>query len=241
MAPPKIPDLEGFSISDSDPEDLFASPQSAKQKAEASSGSSKTPQPTSKPQSKYTAEEAREAALRKELDSIRSVNKVIQDVNASLEKAKRNMGTVHTTLQSATTLLETWTRVLSQTEHNQRLLLNPSWHGASQDLEDAETEALQRQQLAERREAEERVRREVAQRKAEEDEERRRTAGSTPASSRGRGRGRGGRPASASAGSGTAYVGVGGQRGVGRGAVPGRAGSGIGRGVGRTGGAEGEG
>ncbi|KAK5271985.1 hypothetical protein LTR16_012768, partial [Cryomyces antarcticus] len=82
MAPPNIPDLEGFSISDSDPEDLFASPQSAKQKAEASNGSSKTPQSTSKPQSKYTAEEAREAALRKELDSIRSVNKVIEDVNA---------------------------------------------------------------------------------------------------------------------------------------------------------------
>jgi len=35
--------------------------------------------------------ESREAALRKELDSVRQINKVIEDVVTSLEKAKGNM------------------------------------------------------------------------------------------------------------------------------------------------------
>ncbi len=43
--------------------------------------------------------------------------------------------------------------MLSQTEHNQRLILNPDWKGTTQDLLDVESEALRRQQEAERRAA----------------------------------------------------------------------------------------
>lgn len=99
-----------------------------------------------------------------------------------------NMQTVSKTVDNASTLLNTWTRILSQTEHNQRLILNPEWKGATQDLVDAENEALQKQQEAQRRAAEVERRREEAQRKAEE-EERRRAAGTAPSSSRGYGRG----------------------------------------------------
>ncbi|KAG9882768.1 hypothetical protein KCV02_g19796, partial [Aureobasidium melanogenum] len=104
--------------------------------------------------------ESREAALRKELESVRQINKVIEDVVTSLEKAKGNMDNVNRTVHSASTLLDTWTRILSQTEHNQRLLLNPNWQGATQDLQDIENESFVRQQQAERRAAEEQARRE---------------------------------------------------------------------------------
>lgn len=42
-------------------------------------------------ESQYTTDEAREAALRRELDSIRAVNTVIEGVVHSLQKAKDNM------------------------------------------------------------------------------------------------------------------------------------------------------
>src|SRR5687768_8101573 len=103
------------------------------------------------------------------------------------------MQTVSKTVDNASTLLNTWTRILSQTEHNQRLILNPNWNGATQDLLDIEAEALQKQQEAERRAAEAERRREEARRKAEE-EERKRAAGTsgTSASSTRGGIGRGG-------------------------------------------------
>ncbi|THW89959.1 hypothetical protein D6D17_08699 [Aureobasidium pullulans] len=180
--------------------------------------------------------ESREAALRKELDSVRQINKVIEDVVQSLEKAKGNMDNVNRTVHSASTLLDTWTRILSQTEHNQRLLLNPNWQGATQDIQDMENESFVRQQQAERRAAEDQARREATQRRAEEEE--RKKAAPPPATRGSRLRGRVGtassrltaQPSSTSSTS-SGYVGVGGQGGRGRG-VP-RAGSSIGSGIGR--------
>ncbi|THX70894.1 hypothetical protein D6D04_09734 [Aureobasidium pullulans] len=158
--------------------------------------------------------ESREAALRKELDSVRQINKVIEDVVQSLEKAKGNMDNVNRTVHSASTLLDTWTRILSQTEHNQRLLLNPNWQGATQDIQDMENESFVRQQQAERRAAEDQARREATQRRAEEEE--RKKAAPPPATRGSRLRGRVGtassrltaQPSSASSTS-SGYVGVG--------------------------------
>jgi hypothetical protein len=139
-------------------------------------------------------------------------------------------------VHSASTLLDTWTRILSQTEHNQRLLLNPNWQGATQDVQDIENESFVRQQQAERRAAEEQARRDAAQRRAEEE---RKKSAPPPAIRGSKLRGRVStassrltrQPSSASATSTSTpgYVGVGGQGGRGRG-VP-RAGSGIGRGT----------
>ncbi|KAF1826406.1 uncharacterized protein K489DRAFT_297619, partial [Dissoconium aciculare CBS 342.82] len=116
---------------------------------------------------------AREAQLKAELERIREVNSVIEGVTASLQKAKGNMNSVHSTVNNASTLLGTWTRILSQTEHNQRLILNPQWKGATQDLEDIENEDIRRQHDAQRRAAEEQRKREEAQRRAEEEERQR--------------------------------------------------------------------
>lgn len=76
-------------------------------------------------------------------------------------------------MTSASTLLNTWTKILSQTEHNQRLILNPNWQGATQDVADMENEAIQKQQAAERREQALQQQREAAARRAEEEQRRR--------------------------------------------------------------------
>jgi hypothetical protein len=97
--------------------------------------------------------------------------------------------TVSRTVTSASTLLNTWIRILSQTEHNQRLLLSTNWHGASQDIANIENEAVLRTQAAERRAADEERKKEEARRR-EEDEERQRQAGTTRGGRGTRGRGR---------------------------------------------------
>ncbi len=45
-------------------------------------------------QSKFTADEARETALQRELASVRKINQVIEEAVASLEKARGNMEVV---------------------------------------------------------------------------------------------------------------------------------------------------
>lgn len=142
------------------------------------------------------------------------------------------MQTVSRTVTSASTLLNTWIRILSQTEHNQRLILNPNWHGATQDLANIENEATIRMQAAERKAAEEERRREEAKRQAE-DEERQQQAGTTRGGTRGtRGRARSvGRAGSvSSSGYGLSRTGsVSGTRGT---SQPSAGRSGIGRGTG---------
>ncbi|KFA63698.1 hypothetical protein S40285_08492 [Stachybotrys chlorohalonatus IBT 40285] len=121
-----------------------------------------------------------EAALRKELEGVRSINQSIEGVIASLERAGGNMNTVCQTVSNASTLLNTWTRILSQTEHNQRLILDPSWKGATEDQAEQAAEAVQRQLAAQRKAAEEERRREEIRRRRDEEEERRKAAPTVP-------------------------------------------------------------
>ncbi len=236
------PNLDTLNLSDTiDTDDLFASPSRSPKKSHKSKPSEvANPEPQSAPD--HDTEEARleahEASLRRELASIRNINQVIEGVVTSLERAKGNMDAVSQTVTSATSLLNTYTRILSQTEHNNRLILSPQWHGASDDLSKVENESILRQQAKERREIEEKERREVAARKAEEEERRREAAASVKRTRGGRGRSSG--YASAGRGRSIGYVGVGGQggRGVGRGGAAGQGtgaarGSSTGRGRGR--------
>lgn len=232
------PDLKSLSLSDSDAdtEDLFATPSvpTKKRRPEQRPETSSAQHPAHSTDTEQDHLAAHEAALRRELSSVRSMNQVISGVVDSLEKAKSNMETVSATVSNASTLLTTWTRILSQTEHNQRLILNPQWQGASQDITDGENEVVRMRQEKERREAEEARREEAKVREREEEERRRMTEGPTTKGPRGRGRGVG-RGVGRAGGNG--YVGVGGQGGVrgtarAGGTTPGRAGSGIGRGTG---------
>lgn len=219
-----------------DTQDLFASPSlPSKQRRPNQRPENASPQsPSHLPDTEEDHIAAHEASLRREVSSVRTMNQVIAGVVDSLEKAKSNMETVSATVSNASTLLTTWTRILGQTEHNQRLILNPRWQGASQDIADGENEVVLRRQEKERKEAEEARRDEARAKEKEEEERRRMTEGPTTKGSRGRGRGRGRGFGSAG---GNAHVGVGGQGGVrgtarANGTTPGRAGSGIGRGVG---------
>ena len=224
----EVPDFAKLSLED-DPEDLFASPESGattqKHTPTSNVSSAQKQQQQQQQQRARSQSESRDVRLKAELERVREINRVIEGVTASLTKAKENMSTVQRTVENASTLLATWTRILSQTEHNQRLILNPNWHGATQDVEDMEGEDLRRQHEAERKAAEEQRRREEAQRRAEDEERRRAVA--TP-TGRGGSKTRGVRGASSSSRGG--YVGVGGQTGRGRGTV-GTRGSGIGRGT----------
>ncbi|KAJ6083288.1 hypothetical protein N7467_007423 [Penicillium canescens] len=172
-------EMERLQLSDDDTEDLWNSPskRGAHKKFDSPPSDKKiTPEPRASHDSGdplFDHKEAREAALHTELQGVRNINDVIEGLLSSLDSAKGNMETVSRTVTSASTLLNTWTRILSQTEHNQRLILNPNWQGATQDVADIENEAIQRQQAAERREQALQQQREAAARKAQEVESRR--------------------------------------------------------------------
>ncbi|PGH30594.1 hypothetical protein GX50_06632 [[Emmonsia] crescens] len=184
-------EMERLQLSDEDTEALLESPSKKTGFPSAAENSRATPEANygRNNETKYDREEAREASLRSELESVRNINRVVEGIIDSLDRAKGNMENVSRTVTSASTLLNTWTRILAQTEQNQRLILNPSWQGASQDIADIENESILRQQEAERREMELQQRREALARKAEE-EERKRAATAASRGSRGPTRGR---------------------------------------------------
>lgn len=88
--------MDDLSLSDSDTDALFDTPAARKNKKNAQDGGVDPAEGaaagrTRTKESHYTTEEAREAALRKELESVRNVNKVIEGVVESLQKARNNM------------------------------------------------------------------------------------------------------------------------------------------------------
>ncbi|KAL4780210.1 DASH complex subunit Duo1-domain-containing protein [Aspergillus varians] len=190
-------EMDRLQLSDDDTEDLWDSPSKRGKKLNQPAIKYESSPPATQSDrddgTLFDRQEAREAALRNELQSVRNINQVVESLLSSLDRAKGNMENVSRTVNSASTLLNTWTRILSQTEHNQRVILNPNWQGATQDAADIENEEFLRQQAAERRERELQQQREAAARRAEEAERKR----AQPTATRGtrivsRGRVRGG-------------------------------------------------
>jgi hypothetical protein len=90
------PNMDALNLSDSDSDALFDTPAARQnnkkaQDAGTDAGEAAPGAKTRAKESHYTTEEAREAALRRELESIKNVNKVIEGVVDSLQKAKDNM------------------------------------------------------------------------------------------------------------------------------------------------------
>ncbi|KAK9486708.1 DASH complex subunit Duo1-domain-containing protein [Lipomyces starkeyi] len=75
----------------------------------------------------------REDRLRHELEQVRSVNASITAVLDSIRVAESNLEKVITTTTNVDSLLNLWMRILSQTEHTQRLIFDPKWEGATKD------------------------------------------------------------------------------------------------------------
>lgn len=89
------PDMDALHLSDSDSDALFDTPAARQNKKKTQDGGVDAGDGAAgkarAKESHYTTEEAREAALKRELESIRNVNKVIEGVVDSLQKAKDNM------------------------------------------------------------------------------------------------------------------------------------------------------
>jgi hypothetical protein len=87
-------DVDALKLDDSDDDHLFDTPgrPPPRERTHKDRDGSVSDPTLSRPQgSKYNHDEAREAALQKELESVRGINKVIENVNESLMKAKNNM------------------------------------------------------------------------------------------------------------------------------------------------------
>ncbi|KAG9257792.1 DASH complex subunit Duo1-domain-containing protein [Emericellopsis atlantica] len=199
----------------------------------------KTPRTPKTPKTPTTTEQRDEdddpdAALKRELEGVRGINESLEGVLATLERAGGNMNVVAATVGHASTLLSSWTRILSQTEHNQRLLLNPAWKGTTEDQAEQEAEVLRKRQAAERRAAEAERREELRRRQREEQEEKQRAPPTRTRSTRAAPGVRGTRASraraasSAAARAGTSYLSDGPSTTSSRGT------SGIGRGIGST-------
>jgi hypothetical protein len=78
-----------LSLSDSDSDALFDTP-AARDDANGPDDAAAASKPRANAP-RYTSKEDRDAALRAELESVRNVNKVIEGVVESLQKAKSNM------------------------------------------------------------------------------------------------------------------------------------------------------
>lgn len=94
------PNLDNLNLSDSDSDALFATPAAKQSKRKTQAAAAETADGAGGNKSRgkeshYTAEEAREAALRQELESVRNVNRVIEGVVESLQKARDNMDVCH--------------------------------------------------------------------------------------------------------------------------------------------------
>lgn len=126
-------------------------------------------------QEDITAEE-RQQTLEAELEQVRQVNDVMDGVNEAIEKSESDLDVVLNTVQNTDKLLDMWVKILSQTEHTQKLLSDPNWQGLTRDDElQAEREAaLARKEEQERLEKERRQQQEAVRRKREEDMNQRR-------------------------------------------------------------------
>lgn len=97
-------EMERLQLSDEDNEDLWNSPSKPKAKkiTPKSSDQKVTPEPHVSNDSAfdnedplYDRQEARDAALRTELESVRNINQVIEGLLSSLDSAKGNMEVCH--------------------------------------------------------------------------------------------------------------------------------------------------
>lgn len=125
---------------------------------------------------KQLTPEQRHKALVAELDQVSSVNQVITQVSRTIDKASNDVNTMAVATANANQLLELWVRVLSQTEHNYRLLSNSQWQGASRDqqlmaekeeekLRKKEQERLEQERLREQAEVRLQREKQAAERK----------------------------------------------------------------------------
>lgn len=115
--------------------------------------------------------EERQQTLEAELEQVRQTNDVMEGMNEAIEKAENDLDVVLNTVQTTDKLLDMWVKILSQTEHTQKLLFDSNWQGLTRDDElQAEREAaLARKQEQDRILREKRQQQDAIRRKKEEE------------------------------------------------------------------------
>ncbi|KAJ2159507.1 hypothetical protein GGF46_002963 [Coemansia sp. RSA 552] len=111
-----------------------------------------------------------------ELEELRRVRRALGKMNQGIENVQDQMKYFNSNLGQTTQLLDIWVRILSQTAHNQRFVLDEEWQGGRMDrakLEDLVQRDIQRQAEAERQAQEQEARREREQAEARERERQR--------------------------------------------------------------------
>lgn len=88
--------------------------------------------------------------MEEELAQVQRLNGVMRRTINTCDRAAGNMEMLLQTVGNADRLLDMWTRMLSQAEYTQRLLLDERWEGASKDAADMEAEAMARQNATDR-------------------------------------------------------------------------------------------
>ncbi|KAF8932832.1 hypothetical protein BGZ58_006770 [Dissophora ornata] len=68
-------------------------------------------------------------SIQRELDETRRLVKTFDAIDTSMTEARDKLKTFYKTADETNTLLDMWIRVLSQTEHTQKLLQDPAWEG----------------------------------------------------------------------------------------------------------------
>lgn len=84
-------EMERLQLSDEDTEELWNSPSQRRTKTPDQKTGKETNQQNRDSETLFDREEAREAALRNELQTVRNANKAIEGVLESLARAKENM------------------------------------------------------------------------------------------------------------------------------------------------------
>ncbi|KAG0314848.1 hypothetical protein BGZ97_008889 [Linnemannia gamsii] len=81
-----------------------------------------------------------------ELEETRRLVRAFDTIDTSMTEARDKLKTFYKTADETNTLLDMWIRVLSQTEHTQKLLQDPAWEG--QTMEEARDKEHQERRAA---------------------------------------------------------------------------------------------
>lgn len=81
-----------------------------------------------------------------ELEETRRLVRAFDAIDTSMNEARDKLKTFYKTADETNTLLDMWIRVLSQTEHTQKLLQDPAWEG--QTMEEARDREHQERRAA---------------------------------------------------------------------------------------------
>ncbi|KAF9359446.1 hypothetical protein BGX26_012346 [Mortierella sp. AD094] len=85
-------------------------------------------------------------SIQTELEQTKRLVNVFDAIDLSMTEARDKLKTFYKTADETNTLLDMWIRVLSQTEHSQKLLQDPAWEG--QSMEEARDREYQERRAA---------------------------------------------------------------------------------------------